>query len=124
MQEKAMAPVIDGGPNRNYGTTFEHDRNLQLIKRILESAPCIGDYSTEAEVRKLLAERHGIQREKDQRYKVPDALFSLRLSDATLRVALELELSVKSMKRTKRRWSYSRPAVTSKVPFTSWARTN
>jgi hypothetical protein len=102
MKAKGLALVLDGGAQRNYGTSFEHDRNLQLIRRILESASCISGYLSETEVRKILAERHGIQRERDQRYKVPDALFNLRLSDATLRVALELELSVKSMKRTRR----------------------
>jgi DNA-binding PadR family transcriptional regulator len=102
MKETGLAPIFYGKANRNYGTSFEHDRKLQFIRQVLESAPCISNFCPEPEVRKILAERHGIQQERDQRYKVPDAIFNLQLPDRKLRVALELELSAKSMKRTKR----------------------
>jgi DNA-binding PadR family transcriptional regulator len=65
MKEMGLAPVFNGKANRNYGTTFEHDRKLQFIRQVLESAACITNYATEPEVRKILAERHGIQQERD-----------------------------------------------------------
>jgi len=84
----------------SYKSTFDHDKLLTRIRAIFETSPLVSNYLSEHEVRSLLAVRYGREEEKGEKgYKVPDALFSLRTPRGTRTVALELELSTKSVER-------------------------
>ncbi len=80
----------------SYRTSFDHDKLLQAIRGVIEKSPLVSGYMPEHEVRSLLALRHGKEEKKDSGYKVPDGLFELKTDKKTLRVAIELELTMKS----------------------------
>jgi hypothetical protein len=82
-----------------YRSSFDHDVLLQRVRNVIEASPLVSGYLPEHEVRKRLSEKYGRKERKDQGYKVPDALFNLRTSTRTMRVALELEISRKSESR-------------------------
>ena len=82
-----------------YRSTYEHDKVLGDMRVILERSPIISNYFSELQVRVMLAKRHGIQKSRDEKYKVPDALFTLKTRKKSLIVALELEMTLKSKVR-------------------------
>ncbi len=82
-----------------YKTAFQHDKILIRLRRIFEESPLISHYTPEHELRAALAKKHGRQEKRDERYKVPDALFHLKTPTGHFKVALELELSIKSKVR-------------------------
>jgi len=82
-----------------YRSTFAHDKALNDVRVILEKSPIVSDYFSELQVRVTLAKRHGIQASRDEKYKVPDALFTLKTRKGPLVVALELEMTLKSKAR-------------------------
>jgi len=94
----------------SYRTSFDHDRLLQEIRLVFEQSPLVSRYMPEHEVKRVLAERHGKKERKDVGYKVPDSLFELKTTHKPLRVALELELTMKSESRY---WKNFRELLTS-----------
>lgn len=80
----------------SYRTTFDHDKSLITLRDIFESSPLVSNFQREHVVRKLLAKKYGRQEKRDDRYKVPDALFALQTTKRSFIVALELELAGKS----------------------------
>ncbi|MBI4402662.1 MAG: hypothetical protein HY537_00795 [Deltaproteobacteria bacterium] len=90
------------GTRASYRTTFEHDTIVRLVREIVESSPLVSSYCSEPVVRSILAKRHGHQEKRDERYKVPDALFILKTERAELKVALEVEIADKSEERCRK----------------------
>ena len=82
-----------------YRGTWGHELVLQDVAEIFKASPLVSAYQAEWVVRSELAKRHGIQKNRDERYKVPDGIFQLKTSNGTFRVALEVELSAKSIER-------------------------
>lgn len=83
----------------SYRTSFDHDRLLQEVQSVFEQSPLISRYMPEHEIRQRLSEKYGKKERKDGGYKVPDGLFELKTSRGIKRVAVELELTVKSEPR-------------------------
>lgn len=83
----------------SYRTSFDHDRLLQELQSVFEQSPLISRYLPEHEIRQRLSEKYGKKERKDGGYKVPDGLFELKTSRGIKRVAVELELTVKSEPR-------------------------
>lgn len=94
----------------SYRTSFDHDRLLQELRLVFEQSPLVSRYMPEHEVKRVLAERHGKKERRDVGYKVPDSLFELKTTHKPLRVALELELTMKSESRY---WKNFRELLTS-----------
>ncbi len=102
LKAKGLASMPGAVKRPRYGSSQEHDRNVHLIRQVFESISTVSDYLTQFQVEKALGERHGYQKEREERYKVPDAIFTLKLPEKTVRVALEHEKEPKSYERTKR----------------------
>ncbi len=87
---------------RSYKTQFEHDQLMIDLRRLFTSSPVIKDFKTEAEVTREITK--GVQKSFDWKKAptIPDATFVLLLSDKTMRVAIELELSAKNKARYQR----------------------
>lgn len=83
----------------SYRTSFDHDRLLQEVQSVFEQSPLVSRYMPEHEIRQRLSEKYGKKERKDAGYKVPDGLFELKTSRGIKRVAVELELTVKSEPR-------------------------
>ena len=83
----------------SYRTSFDHDRLLQELQSVFEQSPLISRYMPEHEIRQRLSEKYGKKERKDGGYKVPDGLFELKTPRGIKRVAVELELTVKSEPR-------------------------
>lgn len=84
---------------RAYKSTIDHDTLLVTIWQILKRSPLVSNYKPELKIKRELAKKHGLQKERDERYKVPDAIFTLKTTKRSFSVALELELSTKSKER-------------------------
>ena len=82
-----------------YKSTFEHDLSAIRVRDIFTKSPIVSDFVGEAEVRSALAKKYGRQEKRDDRYKVPDALFKLKTQKGTFVAALEVECSTKSAER-------------------------
>lgn len=80
-----------------YRSSFGHDKTVNQIRMVIEKSPLVSGYIPEHEVRSLLGIRHGKKESKDSGYKVPDALFDLKVPGKTLKVALEFEDSMKGV---------------------------
>ena len=101
LNARGISPLVSGA-RRNYGSTYHHDRKVHYVRQIFESSSCVGSFYSELEVQKMLADRHGAQEEKDERYRIPDALVTLKRPNECLRAAIELEISDKSLKQKQR----------------------
>ena len=102
LKAKGLAAIPGQVKRPRYGSSLEHDRNLHLIRQVYESLSTTRDYLTQFQVEKILGERHGYQKEREEKYKVPDAIFTLKLPGKTVRVAVEHEKEPKNYERTKR----------------------
>lgn len=78
---------------------IRHDDLLQDLRLVFESSPLIALFTPEHVLRIQLARKHGRQASRDERYKVPDAIFNLKRNETLFTVALELELARKSRAR-------------------------
>ena len=76
---------------RSYRSQFEHDSLVQRVLFILESNSLVTDIETEKEV------RHRIY--SNQSVGVPDAMFILSTPKGSRRVAVEVEMTTKSLQR-------------------------
>ena len=84
---------------RAYKTQFEHDQYLIDLRRILQESPIVKEFKTEAEVRKQLIDSNAKLLHWENLPHIPDATFSLVMPGQTMRVALEVELTLKNKKR-------------------------
>ncbi len=82
-----------------YTTSYRHDKYLIRLRDLFESSPLITHYVPDHELKVVLAKKHGTQEKRDERYKVPDAIFQLRTHKGSFIVGLELELAIKSSAR-------------------------
>lgn len=82
-----------------YRSAKEHDGIMRKLRDIFLQSPIVSNYLTEAKVKSTLAKKHGGQKSREEFYKVPDAIFTLRQSHKALRIAVELEIALKSKKR-------------------------
>ncbi len=91
---------------RRYRGTFDHDRMLHHIESILYKSPLVSGYVTDAELRSEMAKQYGANEARKKFMFVPDGLFSLKTVQGTFKVALELELSVKSKERYRKKLTH------------------
>lgn len=84
---------------RNYSTQFEHDQLLIDVQEILEKSPLVKDYRTEDQVKRELFKGKKSAVDWRNAPKIPDATFVLEVPGQKMRVAVELELSVKMKRR-------------------------
>lgn len=82
-----------------FRTSYEHDEMLIRIRNRLSLDTSIQSFQSEAELRRGLAKKYGYEEKSEVGYKVPDALFVMTANNKLWRVALELELTEKSVKR-------------------------
>ena len=82
-----------------YKSTFEHDLSATRVRDIITKSPIVSDFIGEAEVRSAFAKKYGRQEKRDDRYKVPDALFKLNTQKGSFIAALEVECAAKSAER-------------------------
>lgn len=80
-------------------STYQHDLVLGRIQEIFESCSAVSSFMPEHEVRRALVRKHGIQEAREGGFKVPDALFWLKVNGGSLPVALELEIAQKAILR-------------------------
>lgn len=84
---------------RAYKTQFEHDQLLIDARRILEKSPLISNFKTETEIRNLLLSGREKLLHWENAPVIPDAIFTYSIPGKTMRVALELELTLKVRRR-------------------------
>ncbi len=82
-----------------YRSGFDHDRTALDLRNILESSELVTAFQPEHIVREQLAKRYGYRDSEGNGYKVPDGFFRLRTAKGSFRVALELEIAVKTKAR-------------------------
>lgn len=86
-------------PRRRYKTQFEHDQLLIDIRRILEKSSVIKDFKTDQQVRAEIFKGHIGPTDWKNAPTIPDGTFIYEVPGQKLKVALELELSLKSQAR-------------------------
>lgn len=99
LKRLGIAPVALTDLRATYRSTYDHDETLLSLRNIFESSPVVSDFQPEHLVRESLAKKYGFQDHEGESYKVPDALFQIKTARGTFRVALELEIAVKSKAR-------------------------
>ena len=110
MPSETLKAKANSDRSFSYRSSFDHDKFLQKLRAIFETSPLVSAYKPEHEVRRMLALIHGKEERKDAGYKVPDGLFQLQTTHKNLRVALELEITMKSETRY---WKIFRELLTS-----------
>jgi hypothetical protein len=87
---------------RAYKTSFEHDQLLIDVQRILQKSPVVKDFETESEIRRRINPVKSGGSIWKESHAVPDALFTFQTPNQRIKVAVELELTLKSAKRYER----------------------
>ena len=82
-----------------FRSTFDHDKILLELRNVLETSPLVSDFLPEHRVREVLSEKYGYRPDQGNGYKIPDGMFYLKTAKRKFRVALELELTMKSKNR-------------------------
>ena len=83
----------------SFRTGFDHDKTVLELRNIFEKSPLVSHFLPEHQVREMLARQYGYRDAEGNGYKVPDAMFQLKTAKREFRVALELELTLKSRPR-------------------------
>lgn len=84
---------------RGYRTQFEHDQIMFDIRDTLESSPVVREFKTEGDVRlELLGGKQGPVDWRNAPT-IPDGTFVYEVPDQRLRIALEVEITMKSRAR-------------------------
>ncbi len=84
---------------RAYKTSFEHDQLLIDVQRIFQASPVVKEFETESELRRRIEPvKSGDSLWKESRA-IPDALFTFETPNQRIKVAVELELTLKSARR-------------------------
>lgn len=89
----------DPPTRRGYKTQFEHDQLLIDLRRIFTESAIIKEFKTELEVRRELMTGPVQLQHWEKKPLVPDATFMMEVPGKKLRVAVELELTVKTRTR-------------------------
>lgn len=85
--------------NRGYRTPYEHDLLMYDIRDILEASPIVQEFKTEGDVRnELLAGKKGPIDWRNTPT-IPDGTFVYEVPGQRLRIALEIEVTMKSRAR-------------------------
>lgn len=84
---------------RGYRTQFEHDQKLIDVRRILEQSPLIGDFKMDHELRAEISGGMAGAMNWRNAQLIPDAIFVQRTPKQSMKIALELELTLKTKRR-------------------------
>jgi hypothetical protein len=84
---------------RAYKTQFEHDQLLIDVRRILEKSPLISDFRAEPEIRRDLLNGKAKLLHWENAPMIPDATFAFSTPGQKMRMAAELELTLKTRRR-------------------------
>ena len=82
-----------------YRSPFEHETAVRHVRDTLQKSSLVSNFIPERKVRAILGGKYGKQSPSQERYKVPDGMFSLQAQGKIFRVALEVEMTLKSKKR-------------------------
>jgi len=102
LRREGDEPHFAKGMANRYRTTLDHDAALLTIQGVLTKSSAVTDYLAEHEVCRTLTKRYGFEDRAGTRYKIPDALFTLKGPFRSFRVAVELEIAKKSDQRYRR----------------------
>ena len=82
-----------------YTGSYEHDLLLNELKNILIKSPLIENFIPEYQIAYRILRSSKVKRKYQLKDKIPDGLFTLFVQKKPQKIALELELSLKSKKR-------------------------
>lgn len=83
----------------SYRSSYEHDLKLQKIREVFEQSLLISNYIPEHTLKRKYQKENSPFEISSEKLKIPDAVFTLKTSNETLQIALELECSRKSKVR-------------------------
>ena len=91
---------------RRYRSIFDHDQMLHHIESILTKSILVTNYVVDSELRSEMAKSLGSREARKKALFVPDSVFDLKTYKGVFKVALELELTPKSIDRYRKKLAY------------------
>ncbi len=82
-----------------YTGSYEHDLLLNSLKNILLKSPLVENFIPEYQIAYRILKDFNVKRKYQLKDKIPDGLFTLLVQKKPQKVALELELTLKSKRR-------------------------